>query len=98
MQYFGTGRLGTHQSVAYTGTAGTIGTAFGPGIQKARVVLTSAGYIKIGQAATVVSTPAAATDVYMPADSPEYFTVKEGEKVSAIQVSSGGTLHVTEIP
>ena len=92
-QYWGTGRLGTHQSAAYTGTAGTITTAFSSAMKKARVVVTSAAYIKIGVAPTATT-----SDVYMPADAPEYFTVATGEKVSAVQVSSGGTLHVTEIP
>jgi hypothetical protein len=91
--YFGTGRLGTHQSVAYTGTAGTITNAVGSGVMKVRVVTTSAAYIKIG-----VSPTATSAGVYMPADSPEYFTVSAGEKVSAIQASAGGTLHVTELP
>jgi hypothetical protein len=27
----------------------------------------------------------------------EYFTIGPGEKVSAIQLSAGGTLHVTEV-
>jgi hypothetical protein len=92
MAYFGTGRLGTHQSVAYTGTAGTITNAVGVGVNKVRVVVTSAAYVLIGTAPT--ATTAA---VYMPADSPEYFTISPGEKVSAIQVSGGGTLHVTQI-
>lgn len=94
MQYWGTGRLGTHQSVAYTGTAGTIANAIGSGVQKVRVVVTSAAYIKIAKTSPTATT----SDVYMPADSPEYFTVNPGQKVSAIQVTSGGTLHVTEIP
>lgn len=93
MQYFGTGLLGTHQSVAYTGTAGTITNAISDGVQKVRVIVTSAAYVKIGNAPTATS-----SDVYMPADAPEYFTIKAGQKVSAIQVSAGGTLHVTEIP
>lgn len=92
MQYFGTGRLGTHQSVAYTGTAGTITTAITAGVRKVRVIVTSAAYIKIGSSPTATT-----SDVYMPADGAEYFTISPGEKVSAIQVSSGGTLHVTEI-
>jgi hypothetical protein len=91
-QYIGTGRLGTHQSAAYTGTAGTITNTVGSGIQKVRVVVTSAAYVKVDKNPTATS-----SDVYMPADVPEYFTVKQGEKVSAIQVSSSGTLHVTEI-
>lgn len=96
--YWGTGRLGRHQSVAYTGTAGTVTNAFGDSIMKVRVVTTSAAFIKIGPSADLATTPAAATDVYMPADSPEYFSTMKGEKISAIQVSSGGTVHVTEIP
>lgn len=92
MNYIGTGRLSTHQSVAYTGTAGTIATAIVDGVSKVRVAVTTAAYIKVDK------TPTATTsDVYMPADSPEYFTVSPGMKVSAIQVSAGGTLHVTEI-
>lgn len=90
-QYIGTARLGTHQSKAYTGTAGTIDNAVGSGIHRVRVVVTSAAYIKIGKDVTATS-----ADVYMAADAPEYFTIKQGEKVSAIQVSAGGTLHVTE--
>ena len=92
MNYFGTGRLGTHQKVAYTGTAGTISNAVGTGTQKVRVVVTSAAYIAIG-----VSPTATTNDPYMAADSPEYFTITSGEKVSAVQVSGSGTLHVTEI-
>lgn len=92
-QYIGVGRLGTHQKVAFTGTAGTTTTAAAAGVQKVRVVVTSAAYIKIGKDPTATT-----SDPYMPANSPEYLTIKEGEKVSAVQVSAGGDLHVTEIP
>jgi hypothetical protein len=91
-QYIGTGRLGTHQSKAYTGTAGTIDNAIGSGSYKVRVVVTSAAYVKVGDSPTATS-----ADVYMAADAPEYFSCTPGQKVSAIQVSAGGTLHVTEI-
>lgn len=92
MQYYGTGRLGTHQSKAYTGTAGTIDNAITTGTQKVRVVVTTAAYVKIEKDPTATT-----ADVYMPAESVEYFTISAGEKVSAVQVSAGGTLHVTEI-
>lgn len=92
MQYIGTGYLGTHQSAAYTATAGTITNAMSDGVFKARVVVTSAAYIKIGKDVTATT-----ADVYVAADSPEYFSVRPGEKVSAVQVSGSGTLHVTEI-
>jgi hypothetical protein len=91
-QYWGAGRIGTHQSVAYTGTAGTVANTITAGVQKVRVCATSACYIAIG-----VSPTATTAGIYMPADSVEYFTVAAGEKVSAIQLSAGGTLHVTEI-
>lgn len=83
-------RLGTHQSKAYTGTAGTIDNAVGAASHHVRVVVTSAAYVKVGGTATTA-------DVYMPADKPEIFEIRPGEKVSAIQVSAGGTLHVTEL-
>lgn len=92
MQYVGTGYLGTHQVKAYT-TSAEIDNAIGTGVNKVRVVVTTAAYIKIGKTPVTATT----SDVYMPADSPEYFTIRPGEKVAAVQVSSGGNLHVTEI-
>jgi hypothetical protein len=91
-QYIGTGLLGTHQSAAYTGTAGTITNAIAAGTYKVRVVVTSAAYIKIDKSPTATT-----ADVYMAADAPEYFSIRPGMKVSAVQVSAGGTLHVTEV-
>lgn len=85
-------RLGTHQSVAYTTSAGTITNAVGSETYAVRVVTTSAAYIKIDNSPTATS-----SDVYMPADTPQVFTITPGQKVSAIQVSAGGTLHVTEL-
>ena len=93
VQYWGTGRTGITQSAAYTGTAGTITNAISAGIKKARISVTSAAYIKVGVAPTATT-----SDVYMAADAPESITVSPGEKVSAIQVSTGGTLKVTELP
>lgn len=85
-------RLGTHQSVAYTGTAGTIANATGAQTRLLRIVTTTAAYIAFGTSPTATT-----SDYYMPADRPEYFTVPVSQKVSAVQVSSGGTLHVTEL-
>jgi hypothetical protein len=91
-QYTGVGRIGTHQSIAYTGTAGTIANAITVGSYKVRVCSTSACYVVIGSSPT-----ATAAGMYLPADTVEYFTCSPGEKVSAIQLSAAGTLHVTEI-
>jgi hypothetical protein len=91
-QYFGAGRLGTTQTVAYTGTAGTIATAIGTGVNKVRVIVTTAAYVKIAVAPTATT-----ADAYLAAGAAEYFTCAPGEKVSAVQVASGGSLFVTEM-
>lgn len=85
-------RPGAHQSVAYTGTAGTITTASDAQTQVIRVVCTTAGFISIGADPTATT-----AGIYMPANIPEYFIVAGANKVSAIQLSAGGTLHVTEM-
>jgi hypothetical protein len=91
-RYYGVGRLSTHQSVAYTGSAGTIASAVGAQTYKVRVLTTTDAFIKIDNSPTATS-----SDVYLPALQAEYFHITPGQKVSAIQVSAGGTLHVTEI-
>ena len=91
-QFIGVGRIGTTQNVAYTGTAGTISNAISNGVQKVRVLCTTDAYVKIGSSPTATT-----SDAYVVGLSPEYFTCSQGEKVSAIQVSAGGTLYVTEI-
>lgn len=85
-------KAGTHQTVSYTGTAGTISNATGNTTQVIRVVATTACYIAIGSSPTATT-----SDIYMPANVPEYFVVPPSSKVSAVQVSSGGALHVTEM-
>ena len=43
-------------------------------------------------------TPTAlATDSYLPADRPEYFTCTPGQKIAVIQEAAGGKLSVTEV-
>jgi hypothetical protein len=86
------GRLDTHQSVAFAGTAGTIANPVGTQCRKIRVVVTSAAYVRISN-----SPPATAADVYFPANWPETVIVNPGQSVSAIQVAAAGFLHVTEI-
>ena len=85
-------RLGTHQSKAYTGSAGTIDNAVGAGCFAVRVIATSACFIAIGKSPTATT-----SDIYVPADKPEIFICFPGEKVSAVQSTVGGTLHVTEL-
>lgn len=85
--YWNVGTTLTGSSVALSG-----GLDSGP-LSIIRVILTTAGYIKISAAGTAATT----NDVYMPAGIPEYFACTANSFVSAIQDSAGGTLHVTEM-
>jgi hypothetical protein len=90
-QYIGTGRWGTTQNVAYTGTAGTITNGVSDGVTKLRLLTTTDAFVT-----TDGSTPTSSNGTYMVAYSAEYVTVTPGQKPKAVQVSSGGTLYVTE--
>ena len=91
-QFIGVGRISTAQNVAYTGTAGTVTNGVTTGVQKVRVLVTTDAFVTMDG-----STPSATSGAYVPALSPEYFSVTSGQRVSAAQVSAGGTLYVTEI-
>lgn len=83
---------GITQTKAYTGTAGVIDNAISNGITVVRVWLSTAGFIAIGASPTATT-----SDIPMHANTPEYFIVPPGAKVSAIQSASGGNLFVTEM-
>lgn len=93
MQYFGTARWSASQDVTYTGTAGT-STAVSSGVTKVRLLATTDCRVKVTNAGTA----AISTDTYLPGLAAEYITVSGGDKISAIQVSSAGTLNITEAP
>ena len=78
-------------TVAYTGTAGTT-AAVSANASVVRVIATTDCFIEITTAGTAA---VANTGLYLPALTPEYFFCPPSAKVSAIQVSSGGTLYVT---
>jgi len=82
--------LKTHQSIAYTGSAGTIANPVNSIM--ARVVATTDCYIAVGASPTATT-----SDVYLPGGVVEVIRLGYGEKVSAIRVSVSGTLHVTEV-
>lgn len=92
-QYVPAFALGTTQSVAYTGTAGRITNAIGEQIELVRIWTSTDAFIKIGQGAVDATT----SDMPITAKVAEYFEVRQGDKVSAIQQSGNGTLYVTEL-
>ncbi len=75
-------------NVAYTGTKGdTAGVE--TGVKVVRIYCTSDAFIRINAAAT------AAAGMPVKAEVETYLPINEGEYVSAIQQSAGGTLYVT---
>jgi hypothetical protein len=83
------------QSVAYTGTAGSV-TGWNAGPQGVLVWSTTDSYILVGEDVTATS---AATP--LPAYTPVPITVPQGTggvwRVSAIQISVGGTMYAKPI-
>jgi hypothetical protein len=83
------------QSVAYTGTAGSV-TGWNAGPQGVLVWSTSDAYILVGEGVTATS---AATP--LPANTPVPIFVPAGAggiwRVSAIQITAGGTLYAKPI-
>ena len=83
------------QSVAYTGTAGSV-TGWNAGPQGVLVWCTTDAYVLVGNGVTATS---AATP--LPAYTPVPITVPEGNggvwRVSAIQISAGGTMYAKPI-
>jgi hypothetical protein len=92
IQYLGTGRLGTTQSIAYSGTAGTIAKPVGSQTYAVRVVCTTDAFVRIDDNPTATT-----SDALLPAGAPEYFTITPGMKVSAVQLASSGVMYVTEV-
>lgn len=83
------------QSVAYTGTAGSV-TGWNAGPQGVLVWSTTDAYVLVGEGVTATS---AATP--LPAYTPVPITVPPGTgavwRVSAIQISAGGTMYAKPI-
>lgn len=90
-QYIGTGRWGTTQNVAYTGSAGAIVTGVSSGVTKVRILTTTDAFVT-----TDGTVPTSSNAAYVVALSPEYVTVTPGQKPQAVQVSAAGTMYVTE--
>jgi len=81
----------TGYSVSYTGTAG-VTTAYNPGASTVMVWCTTDAYIKVGEGVTATT-----ADTPVPSYTPMWFPVPAGTgapfRVSAIQISAGGTVY-----
>lgn len=80
-----------HKKVAYTGTPGTT-AALNGNTRVVRIIVTTAAFVTVGNNPTATT-----NDIYLPANMELWIAIPPGTfKVSAIQSSSGGDLHVTE--
>jgi len=88
------------QSVSYTGTAGSV-TGWNAGPQGVLVWCTTDAYIRVGEGVTATT-----SDTPIPAGTPVPFYVMQSGggggtgaawRVSAIQISAGGTLYAKPI-
>ena len=83
------------QSVSYTGTAGSV-TGWNAGPQGVLVWCTTDAYVRVGENATATS-----ADTPLPANTPvPIYAPQNGGgvwRVSAIQISAGGTLYAKPI-
>lgn len=83
---------GTSQTVSVSGTSAATTNAVGSYINKVRLRSTTDCFIKFAKSPTATT-----SDMFLPAGETEYFDVKPGQKVAAIQSSASGTLYVTEM-
>ena len=85
----------TARTASYTGTAGNTGT-WPAGPQGVVVWCTTAAYVRVGEGVTATT-----ADTYVPANTPIPFFVPRGTgapwRVSAIQVTGGGTVYAKPI-
>jgi hypothetical protein len=83
----------TSQKITVGAASAKITNAVGAYIQVVRILSTSAAYVKFG----ATGDSATASDMIVPANVPEYFTISAGQFVHALQVSAAGTMDVTEM-
>lgn len=85
-------RPGTTQKVTVSDTSAAVSNAFGSGIHKLRIVSDTDCHFVLGASPTATT-----SDPYLPADTVEYITVSQGEKIAFLQDSAGGNAYATEV-
>jgi len=83
---------GGTQSVAYTGTAGVISNAVDAQTRRVLVYASTDCHIQFAKAPTATT-----ADMFLPASTQIFLSIRGGEKVSAIRNSADGTLIVSEM-
>lgn len=79
--------IGTTQTVAYTGTAGTTTNAIGSSFF--RIVCTTDAFVATGTSPTATT-----AGMYVPAKCPEWFPIDPSHKVSVVQATAAGSAYI----
>ena len=81
------------QTITTSGTTATTTDAVQDGIYVVRVHATAACFVAIEDGTATAAT----SDMFMPAGATEYFQIRPGERVAAIQSTAAGTVYVSEM-
>ena len=84
---------GVTQSITTGGTSAATSNAVADETYVVLITATENAYITFGPTPVVT----ASNGVFLQKDWPTYFSVGKGEKVAALQVSSAGTVYVSEL-
>ena len=84
---------GATQTITSSGTSAATSNGVGAQVSDVLITATQNVYLTFGLAPTAT----ASTGLFLLKDWPTYFSIHGGEKVAALQVSSGGTVYVSEL-
>ena len=85
---------GSGQTLVFSGTSAQATNAVGDQTKWIKIASAQDCYIELGANPTAV----AGTSMFMAGDKADrYFLISPGHKIAAIQVSTGGTLYITEM-
>lgn len=87
---------GSTQSVAYSGTQGSVvvQSSYGEATEYVRILATTSVYLEIGATSSIAATTA---DMPIPADTEVFFELQHGHSITAVQRGSPGFLYVTHL-
>ena len=80
------------QTITTSGSSAALSTSITEGVEAVYLTATEHCYVAWGASPTATT-----SDMYLTKDWPYCLKVSPGEKLAALQVSSGGTLYVTEV-
>ena len=84
---------GATQSITTSGTSAATSNAVGAQVNDVLITATEDAFIVFGAAPVATAT----NGIFITKNYPHYFAIHGGEKVAAIQATTGGTVYVSEL-